>query len=108
MITLENLESVFSYHKWTPEQVERGNAIRAAAKELARAIILSAPDAYVTEDSTHSIAASLHGLARSRRKTALEMVSDCVMKANAAITFEAATLSPDDTWNKQRETKAAS
>lgn len=45
-ITLENLDEVFSYHQWSPEQVQKGNAIRAAAKELAKAVILSAPEKY--------------------------------------------------------------
>ena len=106
MITLENLDEVFSFHKWTPDQVKRGNAIRAAAKELARAILLSAPEIRTYEPIYVPSRDALIDLARRRREAALEMVSDCVMKANAAITFEAATLSPDDTWDKQLAERA--
>jgi hypothetical protein len=89
-ITLENLEEVFTFHKWTPEQVEKGNAIRAAAKELAKAIILSAPPP-IDEDGYDL---DMLRLAVRRRQDALEMVSETVMKANSAITFEAAELEP--------------
>lgn len=93
-ITLENLDDVFTFHKWSPEQVERGNAIRAAAKELAKAIILSAPDSYAILGKNEHVALSLRELAIERRQCALEMVSEVVMKANSAITFEAANLEP--------------
>jgi hypothetical protein len=91
-ITRENLDEVFTFHQWTPEQVERGTAIRAAAKELARVIIES------EHGAPGKPANDLLVLARNRRQAALEMVSDTVMKANAAITFEAAVAGAAKTW----------
>jgi hypothetical protein len=87
-ITADNLDQVFTFHQWSPEQVAKGNAIRAAAKEFAKAILASAPTEPLSQRG------SLVDLAQRRREQALEMVSDTVMKANAAITFEAAVLMP--------------
>lgn len=92
-ITAGNLEEVFTFHKWTPEQIERGNAIRAAAKELARAILDSAPPRDKSGATNE-----LLDIAERRREAALEMVSDTVMKANAAITFEASVAGAEKTW----------
>ena len=94
-ITLGNLDEVFTFHKWTPEQIERGTAIRAAAKELARAILESAPG---QRQPAPGSLYHLLVLANNRRQAALEMVSDTVMKANAAITFEAAIAGAEKTW----------
>lgn len=88
-ITAENLDEVFTFHQWSPEQVAKGNAIRAAAKEFAKAILASQPPS-----SPPAPVNDLLELAARRREQALEMVSDTVMKANAAITFEAAQLVP--------------
>jgi hypothetical protein len=92
-ITKENLDEVFTFHKWTDEQVARGTAIRAAAKELAKAILDSAP-AQPPKGSVYDLLV----LADERRQAALEMVSDTVMKANAAITFETAVAGAQKTW----------
>jgi hypothetical protein len=88
-ITAGNLDQVFTFHQWSPDQVARGNAIRAAAKEFAKAILASAPPS-----SPPAAVNDLLELAAHRREQALEMVSDTVMKANAAITFEASQLVP--------------
>lgn len=50
MITLENLEDVFTYHEWSPEQRACGNALRAAAKELCRGILERQPYDTLIED----------------------------------------------------------
>jgi hypothetical protein len=96
-ITRENLDEVFTFHKWTPEQIDRGTVIRAAAKELARAILDSAPQKLHDEGLTCA-QLDLLLLAQKRRQCALEMVSDTVMKANAAITFEASCAGAETTW----------
>lgn len=89
-ITLENLDEIFTYHQWSPEQVEKGNKIRAAAKELARAILNSGPSVWDGEGEEPN----LRLLARQKRKDALQMVTECVMAANAGITYEASVLVP--------------
>lgn len=38
-VTLQNLDEVFTYHEWSPEQRARGNAIREKAKVLSRGIL---------------------------------------------------------------------
>ena len=96
-ITRENLDEVFTFHKWTPEQIDRGTAIRAAAKEFAKSILDSAPQNIQGADLT-DVQRDLLRLAMDRRQAALEMVSDTVMKANAAITFEASCAGAEKTW----------
>jgi hypothetical protein len=86
-ITSANLDEVFTFHQWSPDQIAKGNAIRAAAKEFAKAILASAPPS-----APPAAVNDLLELAAHRRQQALEMVSDAVMKANAAITFEASPL----------------
>lgn len=81
------------FHKWTPEQIARGTRIRAAEKELMRAILDSAPDI-----SENGVLTDLGILAGQRRQTALEMVNEAVMKANSAITFEAGDAGAEKTW----------
>jgi hypothetical protein len=61
-----NIDRVFGYHAPTPEQVGRMDAVRAKAKELAKAIEQAAPDC---ED----------------KSAALRHLRECTMTANAAI-----------------------
>lgn len=113
------LDDLFTYHAWSPEQVAKGNAIRAAAKELSRitiaqelasraflaAIKASAPDE-TQPAATGDVQTKLRALAALRRKKAIkeaerhvkadfpqyciEHFAEIVMLANSAITFEAA------------------
>ena len=93
MINYANLDEVFTFHQWTPEQVARGATVRAAAKEFARAILESDPGVTFPGPPNDLLILAAH-----RRQAALEMVSDTVMKANAAITFEAAAAQQPATW----------
>lgn len=72
-ITEENLDDVFSYHN-DERRVPHYNAVREAAKELARAILRNSPDC-------------------ADRSTALRSVRNAVMEANAAI-----ALAPEYPW----------
>ncbi len=118
MITPENLSEIFEYHAWSPEQVKKGNAIRAAAKKSAlalfalRAAALEMRDAIVQSAPEQPPASeSLADYAKDRRSRALtrldvlvpaeDMVqsfaadlNEIVMIANSAITFEAPRLEP--------------
>jgi hypothetical protein len=91
MITEDMLDELFTFHKWSADQVENGNAIRAAGKEFSRAILRSAPTlpSLMSEEKT-----KFSVLSAARRQEALEMVQETVMKANSAITFEALALEP--------------
>ena len=116
MITPENLSEIFQYHPWSPEQVLKGNAIRAAAKKSALALFalreasLEMRDAIVQSAPEQPPASeSLADYAKSRRDRSLtrldqlvpaeDMVqsfaadlNEIVMIANSAITFEAPRL----------------
>lgn len=65
-ITTEQLESWFTYHSATEEQVAQYQAIRNAAKSLASAIVANCPP---SADTT----------------AAIRKVREAVMTANAAI-----------------------
>jgi hypothetical protein len=93
MITLGNLDEICTYHKWSPEQIERGTKIRAAGKELMRAILESDVSDPYLEDADYN-----KTLAGKRRQAALEMANDAVMKANSAITLEANAAGAEKTW----------
>ena len=68
-ITDENLNDVFSYHAPKPGQPERYEAIRAAAKAFAAAILANCPDC-------------------ADRSAALRGVRESVMVANASVALE--------------------
>lgn len=87
-ITEENLDEIFPYHERSPEQVEKGSAIRAAAKELCRVILQSGPSKYNGPTPEPDLAL----LARQCRKDALQAVREAAMIANSAITYEAKDL----------------
>jgi hypothetical protein len=82
-ITLDQIDDIFTYHKWSPDQIAKGSEVRTAAKKLAIAIIESESDVSKAVDSS---------LAKSCRERALNFVRIAVQEANAAITFEAAEL----------------
>ena len=84
MFSLDQLDEVFSYHKWSESQVALGGAVRGTGKELARAILLSAP-----HRKGHPLD-STQQLANDCRERALHFVRLAVQEANAAITFDAA------------------
>ena len=117
-ITVENLDEIFEYHQWSPEQVEKGQAIRAAAKKSVRAFFACREALSEMRDAiVHSTAENppanetLADYASERRKTALArldrvlptedtiqelgaMFNEIVMVANSAITFEASRFEP--------------
>lgn len=64
-----DLDNIFSYHAPTPEQLPKYDALRAAAKEFARAIIEKTP-------------------ASADQSAAIRHVREAVMTANAAIALE--------------------
>lgn len=67
-ITLENVEDVFAYHAWSPEQKDCGDCVREALIVGVKAILRSVPP----------------GALRTR---AIDCLVDARMIANAAITF---------------------
>jgi Xaa-Pro aminopeptidase len=69
MLTVENVERIFTYQPATPEQKEAYAAIREAGIILARAILHNAPNS-------------------ADRSTALRCVREARMWANAAVALE--------------------
>ena len=61
------IENAFEYHKWTPEQVEAGKAIRIALANAVKAIVAGAPPS-------------------PDRSAAIRKCRDARMDANSAIT----------------------
>lgn len=118
LITLENLDDVFTYHQWSPEQIARGNAIRAAAKAYAKSVLeaqenMKALQAAIRESGIDKPEnpTDLYRYAQERRAVAIERSSpapqrildsslsalnETVMIANSAITFEASQLVRDN------------
>ncbi len=70
-VTIENFDTVFTYHAPTPAQLVQYQAIRDAAKALAGVIIGSTP---VCAD----------------QQAALRKLREAVMTANAAVALEGA------------------
>jgi hypothetical protein len=64
--TLENLDQLFTYHRPTAVTIPKYEAINAAAKALAKAILETAPDC-------------------ADRSAAIRLVTQARMQANAAI-----------------------
>lgn len=62
------VNDMFSYHEWTPEQIEKGNRIRDSLKVACKVILINIPPS-------------------SDRSTALRKLRECRMDCNAAITF---------------------
>jgi hypothetical protein len=67
-VTLADLDNVFRYHN-DPSRYPKYDAIRAAAKEMARAILENCPDC-------------------ADRAAAIRQIRECMMTANAAIAIE--------------------
>lgn len=65
-VTHANVNDVFRYHAPTPEQPAKYEAIRSAARELARVILDQTPQC-------------------ADQQAALRQLRECVMTANAAI-----------------------
>lgn len=60
---------MFTYHAWSPDQVEKGTIVREALKAVALAIITNVP-------------------ASADRSAALRKIREARMDANSAITFD--------------------
>ncbi len=86
MVTLQNLDDVHKYHKWAPEQVDRGNAIRAAAENLSRAYLMRSPSTTILDlkatlvdaieksgEGAPAPSSDLRDLAARRRAKAIKM-----------------------------------
>lgn len=65
-VTLDNVRDLFTYHRPTPDQIPRYEAINATALALATAILENAPDC-------------------ADRSAAVRLVTQARMQANAAI-----------------------
>lgn len=68
-ITVEDLDNVFSYHRPTPDQAQRHEAVKIAAKAFAAEILRLAPDC-------------------ADRSAALRHVREAMMTTSAAIALE--------------------
>jgi hypothetical protein len=116
LITEDMLDDLFTFHTWSPDQVQKGQAIRAAAKELVRmqmreqeatiAFLRAIEDSAPAPLGENENPSRLQLLAAQRRAAAVEvarnwnnpehpakvaeLVNKVVMQANSAITFEAA------------------
>lgn len=74
-ITLDNVKSVFTYHRPTATTIPKYDAINAAALALAEAILTHAPDC-------------------ADRAAAIRLVTQARMQANAAIACDPAPEPP--------------
>lgn len=74
-ITPENLDNVFSYHRPTPDQAQRHESVKVAARAFASEVLRLAPDC-------------------ADRSAALRHVREAMMTTSAAIALEPQTDAP--------------
>lgn len=67
--TEDVLADIFCYHKPTPEQLPKYEAVRSAAREFGKVLVANTP-------------------ASADQSTAIRKLRECVMTANASIALE--------------------